>query len=70
MDNMDDLRNSQRACAGEANPKAKMTEAGVDELRAERRAGASLSQLGKMFGIHPSTAHDIVKGKTWKRTAS
>ncbi len=51
---------------GSKHPNAKITHERAALLRQRRKAGATFAALGREFDIHPSTAHDIVAGKTWR----
>ncbi len=54
-----------RVSRGESHPFAKLTWALVSKLRALRRAGVTYNKLANEFGIHETTARQIVEGKTW-----
>ncbi|MFP2898771.1 HNH endonuclease [Corallococcus sp. 4LFB] len=73
-ENLADMRQKKRAYfnafpAGAAHPNAKMTTEKAASIRSDRAAGMSFAKLGKKYGLHPSTAHDICAGKTWKGAA-
>jgi hypothetical protein len=50
---------------GEGNPRAKLTDGKVRELRARRADGLTYRQLGAEFGISDVSACAAVNGKTW-----
>lgn len=55
---------------GEFGPRAKLTAAQVAEMRRVRaETGLPFKALGRMFGVHGSTAHAAVSGKTWEQDA-
>ena len=65
-DNMADKVAASRQQRGETVPNAKLTAAGVRELRTLHAAGWSYADLGTRYGISPRTALDVVHGATWK----
>lgn len=50
---------------GARHSNAKLTDAKVMKMRRLHAMGVSFYELGRMFGVHNSTAMDAVKGKTW-----
>jgi hypothetical protein len=65
-DNGSDRISHGNSPQGEKNPKCKLDEAKVIELRAAHRTGEfSYSDLGRRFGITKSVAHKIVKRLLW-----
>lgn len=76
-DNMRDCRSKGRmkgiitseSVRGEHNTKAKMTDAQVVALRADRSAGLSLSALARKYGISKSMVKFIVDGKNWRHVS-
>ena len=50
---------------GEANPKAKLTEADVLEIREKRLQGVSFGKLATEYGVCKKTVQSAVSGKTW-----
>lgn len=71
--NLADMRERGRAYfnrfeCGTAHPNAKIDEATVAEILRLRSSGLSLAKIGIVVGLHASTVHDVVTGKTWKRT--
>lgn len=56
---------SKGAC-GEANTKAKLTDAQVREILRLRRSGVSTSQLVSAFDVDRSTIKRIANGKIWR----
>lgn len=65
--NMADMADAGRAADnhGERNPRARLTEEQVREIRRLRSAGATGRGLAAAFGVAPSTIWDIVYGKNW-----
>jgi len=63
-DNMADCVKKNRLGdrSGERNPKARLTEAQVRELRADT---GSLADLARKYGVSKSTAHSVRSGATW-----
>jgi hypothetical protein len=51
---------------GEANGRAKLTAADVDELRHLRALGLSYPELCRRFGVSKTAARFAVSGKTWR----
>lgn len=51
---------------GEGHGRAKLTEAQVIQMRFAREHGASLAELGKYYGILPTSVAGICTGQTWK----
>lgn len=71
-ENLADMRQRGRAHfnrfpTGTRHPKAKVTPELVRELRRDYAAGGvGVATLGERVGLHASTVHDIVTGKTWR----
>lgn len=53
------------ALRGEACSWAKVTEAGVREMRQRCAAGESQRAIAADYGIHPATLNNIVQRQTW-----
>jgi hypothetical protein len=52
---------------GELAPGAKLTEGQVLEMKRLRRdRGLAYTEIGPMFGVHPTTAREAVIGRTWR----
>jgi len=45
---------------------AKLTDELVRQMRADRRAGASLNELSRRYGVSVPTAHNVATGRSWK----
>lgn len=58
-------RKESGASSGAKNGRAKLTEAIVREIRQKYRAGSTLTQLHKEYGMSKSGMHSIVTGKNW-----
>lgn len=54
---------------GTAHPKAKMDPERVRRIRAMHGGGLSVAKIGAVFGLHPSTVHDIATRRTWRHVA-
>lgn len=72
-DNLKDMRTKGRGHinnfpSGEKHPLSKITPEIAVEIRRLREGVTplSLAKIGARFGLHASTVHDIVTGKTWK----
>jgi hypothetical protein len=50
---------------GEANPRAKLSEVSVRQIRALRAAGAPFTALAVQFGVSESAIRNAVTRKTW-----
>lgn len=74
-ENLADMRARGRACfpqirTGAAHHAARLTPEKVRELRALYAAGGiSFAAMGEHFGIHPTSAHAIVKRESWRHVA-
>jgi hypothetical protein len=68
-DNMQDCvkkgRHRPAGCPGESNPKARLTEAQVIDIRRRRKAGEGPTALSKEYGVSRIHIQYIVKGKAW-----
>lgn len=70
--NLEDMRAKGRGRfnrfpTGTAHPNAKVDETRVAEILNLRASGLSLAKIGQRVDLHPTTVHDIVRGKTWKK---
>lgn len=54
---------------GTKHPSAKLSEVDVVSIRRLRAKGLTFAEIGERFDMHPSTVHDIVRGKTWAHVA-
>ncbi|HBQ5645167.1 TPA: HNH endonuclease [Klebsiella variicola] len=58
--------NGLQTAKGEANGRAKLTEIEVMEMRSlHSLSGVEVSMLAEMYGVHPRTALDVVRRKSW-----
>ena len=69
-DNLADMREKGRAHfntfpAGVKHPNAKVDDEKVRRIRGLRAEGMTVAKIGAIIGLHGSTVHDIVTGKTW-----
>ncbi len=55
---------------GEANPRAKLTEDNVREIRKLRAQGMSVQAIAWMFRVSEKAIYCIVMGKTWKHVGA
>lgn len=62
-DNMRDMREKGRSCAGEVNSHSKLTKEDVIHIRESAFGGA---QMAATFGVSHSTICDIRAGRSWK----
>lgn len=51
---------------GPRNPRAKLTEAQVVEIRMRSKAGEQGRALAREFGVADSTVYDIIRRKNWR----
>ena len=51
---------------GEKNPRAKLTENDIHEIRRLRSTGMFCHRIGSQFSVTESCIEDIVKGRSWK----
>lgn len=67
QDNINDRESKGRnnPPKGEANPKAKLTESMVLEIREKRLQGVSFGKLAKEYGVCKRTIQDVVSVKHW-----
>jgi hypothetical protein len=56
----------ERRPRGEQNPNAKLTEAGVRELRELRRRGWTIAEIAAHFGVYKGTISYVLNGQTWR----
>lgn len=70
MENSADTRRHGRTAAGEMNPKAKLTEDQVRQMRASHEKGVSAKELGARAGLCDSTVHRILNGTYWPNVSS
>lgn len=59
-----------RKCVGEKNPRAKLTQDAVDEIRALRSFGAKIIDLAKLYKVDRQAVRHVVSGKFWKTVAA
>ena len=43
----------------------KLTGADIPEIRELHKLGVSLSEIGRIKGVHSATISEIIAGKTW-----
>jgi hypothetical protein len=73
-ENLADMRAKGRAKfnrfpTGTKHPNAKVDARSVRKVRELRADGLSLAKIGAAVGLHASTVHDIVEGRTWRHVA-
>ena len=66
QENVDDRRLHGTNTVGEKHPKAILTEQSVMEMRKLAAEGATITQLGKMFGVCNAAAAMAINGTNWK----
>jgi transposase len=59
-----------RSAKGEANGRAKLTEARVLVILAQHEAGVSQRRLAARFGVSVRTIHNIINRKAWNHVGS
>ena len=52
---------------GEANGKAKLTEAQVRDIKARQASGERQADLAREYGVSRPTISNIIRGKRWRR---
>lgn len=69
LDNMQDMVYKGRSYdhSGENNPKVKLSELDVLEIRRLSSLGVSAYKLSKMFLVSATNIHAIIKRQTWKQ---
>ena len=65
--NTQDQKDRDRFARGERIGNARLTVSAVEQIRRLSRRGYSESQLGLLYGVHPTTIHYVVRRKTWQR---
>jgi hypothetical protein len=61
-----DMRQHGTSPTGERNPRAKLTENAVQDMRLHRKAtGESFAKIGARFGVSTMTAHRAITGVSW-----
>ena len=63
--NMEDMREKGRSCFGEKNGQAKLSIGQVLEIRKRLSLGHRKVDIGRSFGVHPSTIYLIEQRKKW-----
>lgn len=70
LDNVRDMvakgRHGHGVSPGEKNPRARLTEIQVREIRARLRAGEIRADLAREFAVNSGTLHHIASGRNWK----
>lgn len=64
-DNMKDMKSKNRQTGGIKNPRAKLTEESVREMRRLYSEGMSYKELAKKFSICWASVHNVVARRTW-----
>jgi hypothetical protein len=60
--NCDQTANRRR---GVLHPKAELGPAAVGAIRIKYRAGATVRHIAGDLGVHPTTLHRVLTGRTW-----
>lgn len=68
-DNMADKAAKLRGPLGDRNPRAKLTESSVREIRRRVAAGASQRAIAREFKVGHLAVHRLVHRKTWRHVA-
>lgn len=66
IDNMADARRHGSLCVGTRHHSAKLTEAAVLQLLAEAKAGATIGELAKQYGLSRAATRRIVTHQRWR----
>ena len=61
------IRRSRKDIAGELNPKAKLSELDVKEIKARADAGEAYAAIARSFGVEASIISRIHRGKRWEK---
>lgn len=69
-ENTEDKRLHGRVLSGEAHPRAKLTHAQADEIRALRKRGVKYRIISQRYGVAISTISSIMGGKNWAEVAN
>lgn len=74
-ENLKDMRDRGRAHynsfpSGTGHPNAKIDTGRAQHIREIRRSGLSFAKIGAQVGLHATTVHDIVRGKTWREASA
>ena len=64
-DNLTDMKEKERAAAGEDNAASKLIEDDIPRIRRLAAAGFSDTRIGREFGVKPKAIKDVRTGKTW-----
>lgn len=65
-DMVDKGRAKQTPLYGEKNPRSKLTQSQVDEIRVRVANGEKQRSMCKIFAVSPMTINRIIRGETWK----
>lgn len=65
-ENRADNQKNGRHIKGERNPRSKLSESQVIEIRTRSLRGESDSQLASLFGVHQTNIHAILIRKSWR----
>ena len=65
-ENERDKRDHGRAPIGSKNPRAKLNESKVADIRAANKIGSTNEDLARIYGVHRATIFEIVSGKKWR----
>lgn len=65
----DRTANKNRSVSGSRNPRAKLTEDDVREIRSRHAEGESKRSLARRFRVSPSQVHSVVTRRAWRSVA-
>lgn len=65
-DNNADMVSQGRSLTGTLNPRTRLTEAQVTEIRTRHAAGEAIKALAREMGVGKTTLGHLVHGRTWK----
>jgi hypothetical protein len=70
IDKVSKGRNLPHIFVGERNPRAKLTEQDISEIKRLSLCGKTNTEIGRTFGVHHSTISAIKLGKIWHKYAT
>jgi len=67
QDNANDKVDKGRQYMGERHDRAILTEDNVISIRLLVSEGVSQAECARIYGVHPNTINEIIRGKNWKQ---
>lgn len=65
----DRFRLGEQSLTGERNPRARISEADVHDIRSARRRGDRVVEIARRYGVAASTISMLLTGQTWSHVA-